>query len=100
MSFLTAEKRTTLPVAPRGGRDKTYLGNARSKTFLFVCTPSLKSSSDIKFTIVRIKTKIKISCHPGFKVEKKMLVMERSGGKQIFHQISIKCFIHIIFYDI
>ena len=33
MSFLTAEKRTTLPVAPRGGGGKTYLGNARLKTF-------------------------------------------------------------------
>ena len=41
MSFLTAEKRTTLPVAPRGGGGKTYLGNARLKTFFFIWTPSL-----------------------------------------------------------
>ena len=35
MSFLTAEKRTTLPVAPRGRGGQTYLGNARLKTFFF-----------------------------------------------------------------
>ena len=35
LSLLTAEKRTTLPVAPRGGGGKTYLGNARLKTFIF-----------------------------------------------------------------
>ena len=42
MSFLTAGKKDHVASFPRGeGGGKTYLGNARLKTFFFVCTPSL-----------------------------------------------------------
>ena len=44
MLFLTAEKRTTLPVAPPGGGGgKTYMGNARLKTFFHLDAFSLSA---------------------------------------------------------
>ena len=47
MSFLTAEKKDHVARCPAARGGKTYLGNARLKSFFFIWTPSLTIANTI-----------------------------------------------------